>query len=55
MPLAAAIAGLGFVGRAHLDALRRLGIPVRGILGSTPERSKAACDAFGLRREGRTV
>jgi len=50
MPLAAAIAGLGFVGRAHLDALRRLGIPVRGILGSTPERSKAACDAFGLER-----
>jgi predicted dehydrogenase len=50
MPITAAIAGLGFVGRAHLDALRRLGIPVHGILGSTPERSKAACDAFGLAR-----
>ena len=50
MPITAAIAGLGFVGRAHLDALRRLGIPVRGILGSTPERSKAACNAFGLDR-----
>jgi predicted dehydrogenase len=50
MSIAAAIAGLGFVGRAHLDALRRLGIPVRGILGSTPERSRAASEAFGLPR-----
>lgn len=50
MSLTAAIAGLGFVGRAHLDALRRLGIPVRGILGSTPDRSKAASDAFRLDR-----
>ena len=48
MQITAAIAGLGFVGRAHLDALRRLAVPVRGILGSTPERSKAAADAFGL-------
>jgi len=50
MPITAAIAGLGFVGRAHLDALRRLGISVRGILGSTPERSKVASEAFGLSR-----
>src|SRR5438552_17173712 len=38
----AAIIGLGFVGKAHLDALRRLGIPVRGILGSSPERTVEA-------------
>jgi predicted dehydrogenase len=50
MQLHAAIVGLGFVGRAHLDALRRLGIPVRGILGSTPERSQAACASLGLPR-----
>ena len=50
MPITAAIAGLGFVGRAHLDALRRLGIPIRGVLGRSPERSKAACEAFGLPR-----
>lgn len=31
-----AVVGVGFVGRAHLDALRHLGIPVQGILGSTP-------------------
>ena len=50
MQITAAIAGLGFVGRAHLDALRRLGVPVHGILGSTPERSRIAADAFGLPR-----
>src|ERR1700741_4047614 len=46
----AAIVGLGFVGRAHLEALRRLGIPVPGVLGSTPERSKAASESFRLPR-----
>ena len=46
----AAIIGLGFVGRAHLEALRRLGITVQGVLGSTPERSKASRDALGLPR-----
>ncbi len=49
MPKAnAAIVGLGFVGRAHLDALRRLGISVQGILGSTPERAKEAAEALCL-------
>jgi predicted dehydrogenase len=46
--LQAAVIGVGFVGRAHLEALRRLGIPVRGILGSTPERSQQAAQALGL-------
>ncbi|HEY4977869.1 MAG TPA: Gfo/Idh/MocA family oxidoreductase [Candidatus Acidoferrum sp.] len=46
----AAIVGLGFVGRAHLDALRRQGIPVQGILGSAPERAKEAAEALGLPR-----
>ena len=50
MLLNAAIVGLGFVGRAHLDALRRLGIPVVGILGSTPERGKEAAEKLGLPR-----
>ena len=30
MTLAAAVVGIGFVGRAHVGALRRLGIPVGG-------------------------
>ena len=50
MSIHAAIVGLGFVGRAHLEALRRLGIPVRGVLGSTPERSRAAKEASHLPR-----
>jgi predicted dehydrogenase len=50
MPLNAAIVGLGFVGRAHLDALRRLGIPVQGALGSTAARSKASADSLHLPR-----
>jgi predicted dehydrogenase len=50
MQLNAAIVGLGFVGRAHLEALRRLGISVQGALGSTPERSKAVADALHLPR-----
>ncbi len=50
MPLHAAIVGLGFVGRAHLEALRRLGISVQGVLGSTPERSKAASESLHMPR-----
>ena len=50
MPLNAAIIGLGFVGRAHLDALRRLGIPVQGALGSTPDRSKVSSEWSHLPR-----
>ena len=46
--LRAAIIGLGFVGRAHLEALRRRGISVQGILGSSPERTKDACGALNL-------
>jgi predicted dehydrogenase len=50
MQLNAAIVGLGFVGRAHLEALRRLGISVQGVLGSTPERAMKMCESLGLPR-----
>src|SRR5208283_5436509 len=46
----AAIMGLGFVGMAHLDALRRLGISIQGILGSSAERTKALAESLGLPR-----
>jgi predicted dehydrogenase len=46
--LRAAIIGMGFVGRAHLEALRRLGIPVQGILASSPVRTAEACNSLGL-------
>lgn len=46
----AAIVGTGFIGPVHLEALRRLGIPVHGILGSTPQKSAQAAHSLGLAR-----
>ena len=43
-----AIIGLGFVGKAHLEALRRLAMPVRGILGSSAERTQEAARELKL-------
>jgi predicted dehydrogenase len=48
--LRAAVIGLGFVGRAHVEAVRSLGIPIQGLLGSSPSRTKEACRALGLER-----
>jgi predicted dehydrogenase len=39
--LRAAVVGTGFIGVVHLDALRRLGVEVAGIVGSSPERAAA--------------
>src|SRR3989441_3986936 len=46
--LRAAVIGLGFVGRAHVEALRRLGVPVRGVLGSSPDRAQDAAQSLRL-------
>src|SRR5216684_2414950 len=50
MKQSAVVIGLGFVGRAHLEALRRNGVPVRGMLGSARERSESLRTALGLER-----
>ena len=55
MAIAAAVIGLGFVGRAHLEALRRLGIAVSGILGSTPERTREAARELRVERAYRSL
>jgi len=55
MNLTAAVVGLGFVGRAHVESLRRLGIPVRGALGSSGETTAAACKALSLERGYRSL
>jgi len=39
--LNAAVAGTGFVGAIHVEALRRLGVDVVGVCASTPERAEA--------------
>jgi predicted dehydrogenase len=37
----AGVVGTGFVAGLHVDALRRLGVEVKGVVGSTPERARA--------------
>jgi predicted dehydrogenase len=39
--LTGGVVGTGFIGAVHVDALRRLGIEVAGVVGSTPERARA--------------
>ena len=39
--LRAAVVGTGFIGVVHVDALRRLGVEVVGVVGSSPERARA--------------
>lgn len=46
--LSAAVVGTGFIGPVHVEALRRLGVTVRGVLASTPEKSQAAATTLGL-------
>ncbi len=46
----AAVIGTGFIGTVHVEALRRIGVNVRGVLGSTPERGTARADALGVPR-----
>ncbi len=44
----AAVIGTGFIGTVHVEALRRIGVQVRGVLGSSPERGQARVDALGV-------
>jgi len=53
--LQSAVIGAGFVGRAHVEALRRLGVPVLGVLGSSRERSEVACAELHLPRAYRSL
>jgi predicted dehydrogenase len=48
--IGAAVIGTGFIGTVHLGALRRLGVPVRGVLGSSPGRGAARAAALGVER-----
>ena len=43
-----AIVGTGFMGPAHTEGLRRLGINVAGILGSSVEKSRRAAEDLGI-------
>jgi predicted dehydrogenase len=43
-----AVAGTGFIGPVHVEALKRIGVTVVGILGSSHAKSRAAAEAQGL-------
>jgi predicted dehydrogenase len=44
----AAVVGTGFIGVVHVEALRRLGVEVTGIVGSSPERAAEKARSAGL-------
>jgi predicted dehydrogenase len=44
----AGVVGVGFIGVAHVEALRRLGVDVVGVVGSTRARAQAKADAANL-------
>jgi predicted dehydrogenase len=46
----AGVVGIGFIGVAHVEALRRLGVEVVGVAGSSPDRARAKSEAIGLGR-----
>jgi predicted dehydrogenase len=45
-----AVVGTGFIGPVHVEALRRLGRPVVGLLASSPEKGRAAAAKLGIPR-----
>jgi predicted dehydrogenase len=48
--LGAAVIGTGFIGTVHVEQLRRIGIDVRGVLGSTPDRGRTRAEALRVPR-----
>ncbi len=47
---AAVVVGTGFIGPVHVEALRRSGVHVAGIVGSSAEKSTAAAKSLGIPR-----
>jgi predicted dehydrogenase len=45
-----AVIGLGFMGRTHIQSLRRLGVEVYGVAGITPDEAKKAAEELGIPR-----
>jgi predicted dehydrogenase len=42
------VVGTGFIGAVHVEALRRLGVPVYGVVGSSHDRAAERARALGL-------
>jgi len=45
-----AVIGTGFIGPVHIEAIRRLGHRVAGVLGSSPGRGESTADRLGVSR-----
>lgn len=43
-----AVIGTGFIGSVHVQVLRRLGVRIAGVLGSSPERGQSGADAMNV-------
>src|SRR5579875_668988 len=48
--LGVAVLGAGFIGPIHIEGLRRAGIRIQGILGSTLEKTRLVADRFAIPR-----
>jgi predicted dehydrogenase len=48
--IGAAVIGTGFIGTVHVEALRKIGVNVRGVLESTPERGAERAEALNVPR-----
>jgi predicted dehydrogenase len=48
--IGAAVIGSGFIGTVHVEALRRIGVSVTGVLGSTAARSDESADELDVPR-----
>lgn len=48
--IGAAVIGTGFIGTVHLQTLRRIGVRVAGVLGSSAERGSERARALGVER-----
>ena len=46
----AAVVGTGFIGPVHIEGLRRAGVHVQGVLGTSLEKSQNTAQVFGLNR-----
>jgi predicted dehydrogenase len=51
----AAMIGTGFMGRLHVESLRRAGVEVIGMLGSTPEKGAAFAKSWNIPRAYRSL
>lgn len=47
-PFRAAVIGTGFIGPVHVEGLRRAGVEVAALIGSTSEKTHTACQRSGI-------